>query len=129
MKRVALAGVVAALAAMACGDLLQEPDTGIGKEVVRLEKVSGDRQVGAPGTTLAEPLRVEVVDFDGDPAPRLRVQWAVVSGSGDVEPRNAFSDAEGIAEATWILGPSGGTQQVRAFLHKGQPVVFEAIAE
>jgi hypothetical protein len=122
-----------ALAAVAgfagCGDLLQEPDTGIGKVVVRIEKLSGDRQVGAAGAPLPQPLRVRVVDFDEDPAPRLWVQWSVVSGSGDIEPRNSFSDENGIAEATWTLGASGGTQEARAAVRNNLPVVFEATAE
>ncbi len=126
-------GRAAALAAVVglvgCGDLLQEPDTGTGKVVVRLEEVSGDAQVGDPGAPLAQPLRVRIVDFDGEPAPRLWVQWVVLSGSGEVEPRNSFSDANGIAEATWILGASGGPQQVSAFIRKAQPVTFEATAE
>lgn len=128
MRGVALAAL-AAIAAVACGDLLQEPDTGTGKVVVRLEEVSGDRQAGAAGAALAEPLRVRIVDFDGVPTPRLRVQWRVLSGSGEVEPRNSFSDADGIAEARWILGPAGGPQEVHAFVQSGQPVVFEAVAE
>lgn len=125
--------IAAALAVLvvlsACGDLLQEPDTGTGKAVVRLEEVSGDSQVGARGATLAQPLRVRIVDFDGEPAPHLRVQWSVLSGSGEIEPRDSFSDADGIAEAAWTLGPSGGSQQAHAFVRKGQPVVFEATAE
>ena len=125
--------VAAALAVLvvlsACGDLLQEPDTGIGKVVVRLEEVSGDAQVGAPGAPLAQPLRVRVVNFDEEPAPRLWVQWSVLSGSGDVEPRNSFSDENGIAEATWTLGASGGLQEVQAFIRKDQPVIFGATAE
>lgn len=113
----------------ACGDLLQEPDTGFGKVVVRLEEVSGNSQVGDPGAPLAQPLRVRITDFDGEPAPRLWVQWSVLSGSGEVEPRNSFSDADGVAEVTWTLGASAGTQQVHAFVGNGQPVVFEATAE
>ncbi len=97
--------------------------------VVRLEEVSGDAQVGAPGAPLAQPLRVRVVNFDEEPAPRLWVQWSVLSGSGDVEPRNSFSDENGIAEATWTLGASGGLQEVQAFIRKDQPVIFGATAE
>jgi hypothetical protein len=128
-----LSMVAAALAVLvgpsACGDLLQEPDTGIGKVVVRLEEVSGDAQMGVPGTPLAQPLRVRVVDFDEDPAPRLWVQGSVLSGSGQVEPRNSFTDENGVAEATWTLGASGGLQEVQASIRKDQPVIFEATAE
>jgi hypothetical protein len=53
----------------------------------------------------------------------------VLSGSGEVEPRNSFSDENGIAEATWTLGASGGSQRVQAVFRRGQPVVFEATAE
>lgn len=127
--RVSVTALVTALALAGCGDLLQEPDTGIGKTVVRLEEVSGDEQVGDRSAPLAQPLRVRIVDFEGEPAPRLRVQWSVLSGSGEVEPRNSFSDAEGIAEATWTLGPSGGPQQAQAFVRNGQPVAFGATAE
>ena len=128
-----LSMVAAALAALvglvACGDLLQEPDTGIGKAVVRLEPVSGNAQVGAPGAPLGQPLRVQTLDFDGEPTPHLRVQWSVVSGAGEIEPRNSFSDADGIAEATWTLGAAEGPQVAQAFVRKGQPVIFEATAE
>ena len=125
----ALAAVSAMIALAACGDLLQEPDTGIGKVVVRLEEVSGDGQTGASGAALAQPLRVRVVDFDEKPAPRLWVEWSVLSGSGEVEPRNGFSDANGIVEVTWTLGASGGSQEVQAFIRNDQPVIFEATAE
>lgn len=123
------AAIVALMGLTGCGDLLQEPDTGFGKAVVLLEEVSGNAQVGTPGAPLDQPLRVQTVDFEGDPAPHLWVQWSVLSGSGEVEPRNSFSDANGIAEATWTLGASGGAQQVQAFIGKGQPVIFEATAE
>lgn len=129
LRTLGAGALIAVLGVAGCGDLLQEPDTGTGKTVVRLEEVSGDAQVGARNARLDEPLRVRIVDFDGDPAPRLRVQWSVLSGSGAIEPRESFSDAEGIAEATWTLGPSGGPQQAHAFVRKGQPVVFEATAE
>ncbi|HET6361661.1 MAG TPA: hypothetical protein VFH11_06345 [Gemmatimonadota bacterium] len=131
MRRwIARAAVIAVLTGLTgCGDLLQEPDTGFGKTVVLLEEVSGNAQVGTPGAPLPQPLRVQTVDFEGDPAPRLWVQWSVISGSGDVEPRNSFSDENGIAEATWTLGASAGTQQVQAVVRKGQPVIFEATAE
>jgi hypothetical protein len=115
------------LGASGCGDLLQEPDTGFGKLPVRLEEVSGNAQTAAPGAALSEPLRVRALT-DGEPAPRLWIEWSVLAGSGTVAPRNSFSDANGIAETTWILGPSEGPQQARAFVRKGIPVTFDAIA-
>lgn len=125
----AATALVAVLGLAGCGDLLQEPDTGIGKVVVRLEEVSGDGQIGAPGAPLSQPLRVRVVDFDEEPAPRLWVQWSVLSGSGEIQPRNSFSDENGVAEATWTLGAAGGPQEVHASIRNDQPVIFGATAE
>lgn len=124
--------VTAALASWGtagCGDLLQEPDTGFGKLPVRLEEVSGNAQTGSTGNALGDPLRVRAMDNGGNPVPRLWVEWSVLAGSGDVEPRNSFSDENGIAETSWILGASGGPQQVGAFGRKGLPVTFDATVE
>jgi hypothetical protein len=120
--------VAAAFVLAGCGDLLQEPDTGIFPVRIELEEVSGNEQEGAPGATLAQPLRVRVLD-EGEPASRLWVEWSVLSGGGEVEPRNTFSDEDGVAEASWTLGPSGGAQQVRAAVRHGLPVVFGASVE
>ena len=123
--------VVAALlawGATACGDLLQEPDTGFAKLPVHLEEVSGNAQRAAPGAALGEPLRVRVL-MDGAPAARLWVQWSVLAGSGRVEPRNSFSDADGIVEARWILGPTDGPQRVQASVREEIAVTFTATAE
>ena len=120
--------LTALLALASCGDLLQEPDTGFGKLPVRLEEVSGNEQTAAPGAALGEPLRVKALN-NGEPVPRLWVEWSVLAGSGTVEPRNSFSDANGIAETRWILGPSDGPQQVQAFVRKGIPVTFNATVE
>lgn len=124
-----LAAFFATLVALAgCGDLLQEPESGIFPLPIELVEVSGNAQEGAPGAPLAQPLRVRALT-EGEPASRLWVEWSVISGGGVVEPRNSFSDADGIAEARWILGPSGGPQEVRAVVRKGVPVIFEATAE
>lgn len=111
-----------------CGDLLQEPESGSTPLPVRLEGVSGNGQAGSAGTPLAEPLRVQVLDSEGEPSPRLWVEWTVIGGAGDVAPRNAFSDEHGMAETTWILGPQTGPQQVRAFVNGGLPMIFDATA-
>ncbi|HEY7472218.1 MAG TPA: hypothetical protein VIE68_07720 [Gemmatimonadota bacterium] len=109
-----------------CGDLLQEPDTG--KLPARLAEVSGNGQTAAAGATLAQPVRVRVVDPAGLPSPGLWVEWSVVVGAGKVSPRNSFSDEDGVAETTWTLGPAPGLQTIRAFVRKGQPMTFDATA-
>jgi hypothetical protein len=123
------AAVVAALFGLAgCGDLLQEPDTGTFPAAVTIEPLSGSGQTGAPGAPLAAPLKVRLLDHDGRPIPRLRVEWTPLPGSGEAQPRNSFSDANGIATTTWFLGPKAGTQEIQASVRKGVPMVFEAVA-
>lgn len=123
-----LAAASVTIAAAGCGDLLQEPESGTTPVPVRLEEVSGNDQAGSAGSPLPEPVRVRVVDVEGEPSPRLWVEWTVVSGSGKAAPRNTFSDENGVAETTWILGPETGPQQIRAFVNGGVPMVFDATA-
>lgn len=117
-----------ALTLAGCGDLLQEPDTGLLLADLRLQAVSGNAQAGSPGTALEDPLRVRVLDGADRPLAGLWVEWSVVEGSGRVEPRHSFSDADGFAEATWILGPSTGPQIVQALAGGGAVATFEATA-
>ena len=126
--RSALGLTALAVALAGCGDLLQEPDTGVFLAALRLEAVSGGGQTGAPGAALEESVRVRVLDGSDRPLVGLWVEWSVVEGSGRVEPRHSFSNADGIAEATWILGPSTGSQTVQAFAGRGAVVTFEATA-
>lgn len=124
-----LVALIASLSSqMGCGDLLQEPDTGTRPAEVRLETIAGNDQIGSPGAALAQPVRVRLIGRDEQPLPRLRVEWSVVEGAGQVEPRNAFSDANGIAETTWILGPAVGVQKIRATVNQGLPMTFDATA-
>ena len=127
MATLVLATAAAGLIA-GCGDLLQEPDTGSIPVQAELLEVSGNGQEGPAGVPLEQPLRVRVLN-EGQPAPRLWVEWSVIAGGGELEPRNSFTDADGFAETRWTLGPSGGTQQVRAVVRKGTPVVFGATAQ
>lgn len=123
-----LAAAIVTIAAAGCDDLLQEPESGTTPLPVRLEEVSGNDQVGSVGAPLPEPVRVRVLDPQDEPRPRLWVEWTVIGGSGEVTPRNTFSDENGIAETTWILGPETGLQQVRVFVNGGTPMVFDATA-
>ena len=123
-----LAQLAALLALAGCGDLLQEPDTGTFPAAVTIESVSGDGQTGAPGAPLAAFLEVRLLDHEGRPIPRLRVEWTPLAGSGEAEPRNSFSDANGVATTAWFLGPEAGPQEIHASVRKGVPIVFEAVA-
>ena len=128
LRSVIVVVAVATIAGVGCGDLLQEPESGNIPLPFQIEEVSGNNQQASPGATLPEPVRVRVLDRDGEPSPRLWVEWTVIGGSGKAVPRNTFSDENGIAETTWILGPETGPQRIRAFVGGGVPMVFDATA-
>ena len=108
-----LGALVVAGAGPGCGDLLQEPDTGIAN-LIDLVRVSGNGQSGEPGTTLPQPIRVRLVVEEATSTEGLWVEWVVVEGGGRVTPRQTFTDEEGIAETTWTLGPGPGRQRIQA---------------
>ena len=125
-RRSIVPAVVALISAAlsGCGDLLQEPDTGIATNLA-LFAVSGDGQAGPPGATLSQPLRVRLVDLEGGSTERLWVEWVVVEGSGTVDPRHSFTDADGVAETAWILGRGTERQRIEARI-PGDSETFEA---
>ena len=118
------AGLLLSVAIWACGDLLQEPDTGIATRFT-ITAVSGDDQTGPAGTALPQPLRARITPLEGEPVDRLWVEWVVLGGDGRVEPRNSFTNEEGIAETTWVLGSSSSKQRVMARFD-GDSALFEA---
>lgn len=126
IRRSIVPAVVALISAAlsGCGDLLQEPDTGIVTNLA-LMTVSGDGQTGLPGATLPQPVRVRLVDLEGRSTERLWVEWIVVQGSGTVELRHSFTDADGVAETTWTLGPGPERQRIEARI-PGDTETFEA---
>ena len=81
----------------------------------RVEVVAGNTQVGDAGATLPLKLKVRVADSGGNPVPAAPVQFAVSSGQGTLQsPAVVATDATGMAEATWRLGPLSGLQRVTA---------------
>lgn len=128
MKRLLRATALAALLlpawTAACGDLLQEPDTGIATRF-SVAALSGDDQAGPAGGTLPQPLRVRVTSLQAEQIERLWVEWVVLEGDGSVEPRNSFTDEDGIAETTWTLGSATQRQRVMARFD-GDSAVFQA---
>ena len=128
MKTKGLLIAAVAYALVGCGDLLQEPDTGTDPLPVQVQAVSGDDQVGTAGAALPQPLSVRLVDPEGRPLRGLWIQWTTIGGSGTASPRNGFTDDNGVAEATWILGPASGPQQVHVEIPGGTPMIFDATA-
>ncbi|MEY4607823.1 MAG: hypothetical protein RL625_40, partial [Gemmatimonadota bacterium] len=73
--------------------------------------VSGDVQSAPPGTTLANPIVVRVVDRFGNWVQGATVSFTVLAGGGTVSPSSRSSDLNGLASTSWTLG-SAGTQTI-----------------
>jgi hypothetical protein len=73
---------------------------------------AGAEQVGEAGTTLTNPIVVNVVDAFDNPVARsdLRVQ---PSSGGTVEPQPVTTDALGTARLLWTLGTLSGPQTLQ----------------
>jgi hypothetical protein len=114
------------LGALACGgnDLALPNDI----PVTQIEMVQGDSQQGPPGAPLPEPLIVRVTDSTGTPLADQNVTWAVNGGGGAVDPVTATSNAEGLAFAEWILGPSPGLNVAEAQVPGADAITFTAMA-
>ncbi|HEX6645105.1 MAG TPA: Ig-like domain-containing protein [Gemmatimonadales bacterium] len=122
MFKIAL--LACAFGVAACSDSVEE-----GPDPVAIELVDGDAQDGSAGSALAEPLRVRVTDADGAPVAGVEVTWAVLTGGGSITPVSS-TDAQGIAAATFTLGPSNGAHTASASVDglTGSPVEFTAVA-
>src|SRR5919107_1742774 len=113
--------------ALACGssDLALPTDV----PSARIEMVQGDDQKGLPGPPLPDPLIVRVTDSTGAPMAGQSVTWTVNGGGGAVDPVTAASNAEGLAFAEWILGPSPGLNVVEAQVPGADAITFTATAK
>ena len=79
-----------------------------------LDVVSGDKQTAVVGTQLP-PLIVKVTN-NGNPVVGQALNFRVVTGGGSVFGGTEVTDARGIAQELWTLGPTAGPQSVEARL-------------
>ena len=91
---------------------------------VRLVKISGDAQVGAPGATLKDAFVVEALDKNGDPVSGAMVRFSVTAGGGTLSAASATTDSEGRAETLLTLGWERGINSVRGSVTGVDPVIF-----
>jgi outer membrane protein assembly factor BamB len=80
----------------------------------RIEHVSGGGQTGVPGSALPQPIVVQALDENGLPLPNVEVTFLVTEGGGSVEPGTALTDASGLAQTSWTLGPAPGLNALQA---------------
>jgi hypothetical protein len=101
----------------------------VGAGELALRKKDGDLQSAPPGSAVAIPPSVYVVDSAGIPRPGVTVTFAVKTGGGSVTGGSAVSDAQGVAKVgQWTLGANVGTNQLSATLPNGNSVTFNASA-
>jgi len=91
---------------------------------------SGDRQSGAPGQDLANPLRI-VVLRGATPEAGAVVTWSASGTGALLTPSVDTTGADGISTSVWRLGTDPGTQSSQAVVAggaEGSPVRFTATA-
>ncbi|OGU04444.1 MAG: hypothetical protein A2085_09095 [Gemmatimonadetes bacterium GWC2_71_10] len=109
--RLPFALLAAALVA-ACDDPVSAG--GAADAAAYLTVVIGDGQSGGRSSPLPQNVLVLVTDSVGLGVPGVTVRFLVTSGGGSVVPAEAVSDSNGLAETTWTLGSSLGTQTMSA---------------
>ena len=99
-------------------------------QVAKPASASGDAQTGAAGAPLAQPIVAKVTASDGVAVAGTTVTFAVTTGGGAVSPLTAISDANGLAQTTWTLGPAAGAQSITAAAATltGSPLTYTATA-
>ncbi|HEX8830817.1 MAG TPA: Ig-like domain-containing protein, partial [Longimicrobium sp.] len=90
----------------------------------RLAAVSGDQQVAAAGSALAQPLVVQLRNAAGQPIRNAAVAWSVTAGT--ITPGSAVTDAEGRVSATWNPGTTAGARTATASAAGAGSAVFTA---
>ncbi|MEO5580861.1 MAG: Ig-like domain-containing protein [Gemmatimonadaceae bacterium] len=94
----------------------------------RIQKISGDNQIAAPGTTVALRPQVRITDDFGNPLSGIEVTFAIGGGGGSLGSTKAVSDTAGLAAAgAWSLGSPGG-QSIVARAASLSPAIFTAVA-
>lgn len=123
-RGLAALAVTTLLMTAACGD-----STGPDLEDAVMERFDGDGQDGNADEPLASPLQVRILDAEGLPVAGVVVTWDVIAGGGTVTP-TSVTDQDGIAEATFTLGPANGEHKATATVPglTGSPATFTAIA-
>lgn len=73
----------------------------------------GAGQTSAPGAVLATPLAFRLIDDFQNPIAGRTVDFTVQSGGGSLSVPSAVTDANGLVQVQYTLGPTIGAQVVR----------------
>jgi hypothetical protein len=86
--------------------------------------VSGGEQAIGAGATLSAPIVVKAIDAFGHPLVNETITFAVTSGGGSVTPTTMATNALGLAQTSWTVGPTDGPQTMIASAAFTNTVVF-----
>ena len=100
----------------------------IGSTQPTIIKVSGDNQSTAVGTTLPNPLVVQVKDAAGNPQPGVTINFVVTNARGSVSPTSASTNNNGQASTVLSLNTTAGDCYVSATASGIGSVTFTALA-
>jgi hypothetical protein len=100
-----------------------------------LERTSGDNQNGLGNVALPNPIKVRILDSDGDPQSNVPVYFNPGPGNGSASPASTLTDADGYAQTSWTIANAPGVMQnlsVRAKKADGSlvgnsPIDFAAV--
>lgn len=91
-----------------------------------LRLVSGDGQAGVLGEPLEAPLVVQVLDAEGHGVEGVAVGFVAEMGGGRIIEGEVPTDAAGLAQTQWELGPSRAPQSATAWVPGMANVSFRA---
>ena len=100
----------------------------VGEPPDAIVMVSGNNQSSRPGTALANPFVVEVVDENDDPVSGTTVTFAVTAGGGTLSTTSATTNNGGRAQTILTLGDAVGDNSVSARVTGIPAVTFTASA-
>lgn len=126
LVKLALGTSVGIAALAACGSANDGYDPSVATAVIY---ISGSGQSGDVGSPLGELLTIETTNFVGDPVGGVTVEWIIQSGGGTLSKGETTTDANGLSQVSWVLGPTVGPQRAQAVTSlSGSPITFNATA-
>ncbi|MBI4464842.1 MAG: hypothetical protein HY647_09085, partial [Acidobacteria bacterium] len=82
--------------------------SGLATSELSLTVAGGDRQVGEPGSSLPQSLKVALRDRNQIPFEGVHVEFAVTQGAATLSPLSALTDGQGTASVAVTLGEATG---------------------
>ncbi|HEX2250717.1 MAG TPA: Ig-like domain-containing protein [Gemmatimonadales bacterium] len=123
---------VVLLGILGCSSDLILPPSDDGTQIGAMNKLWDDQQTGPVAEQLLDPLIVEVITENGEPAVGITVTFQVLDpAGGTVAPSTATTNSEGQAVAYWTFGTLPGSYTVLARITgvEGDTAASDKVAE